>query len=133
MTLEWGRPKSPEAYVIAVLKPLGLPVVPERGDGDPLPSYMVTVIPGATSDRVTLCALVQVNSFDATRDKARIAADNADHALMSMNDWDVVTLPDGSTTTAIVDCKMWPNWHEYRDPRVKCYIARYQIELRFTF
>lgn len=118
--------------MIAVLKPLGVPVVPERADGDPLPSYMVTAIPGSTSDRVTLSALVQVNSFDVTRDKAQNAADNADHALMSMNDWDVVTLPDGSTTTANVDCKMFPAWHEYRDPRVKCYVARYEIELRFT-
>lgn len=137
MTLEWGQPKSPSGYVMAVLNPLGLLVTPEYVDGN-APCYKITDLPGGKSDRISLNALVQVESLATDgpsangRARALRMAWDADHALMSMNDWDMVTLPDGSTGYATVDCNMTPAWHDFRDPLIKAYVARYAIDIRFT-
>ncbi|MEU9805026.1 hypothetical protein [Mycobacterium sp. NPDC050853] len=122
---------------MAVLKPFGLLVTPEYADGD-APCYKITDLPGGKSDRITLNALVQVESLatDSATANGRATAFrmawDADHALMSMNDWDMVTLPDGSPACATVDPNMAPAFHEFRDPLIKAYVARYAIDIRFT-
>ncbi|SIC56481.1 Uncharacterised protein [Mycobacteroides abscessus subsp. abscessus] len=140
MTLEWGQPKSPSGYVMAVLKPLGFLVTPEYADGD-APCFKITDIPGGKSDRISLNALVQVESLatDSATANGRATAFrmawDADHALMSMNDWDEVTLPDGSVASATLpdEGHMPPAWHEFRDPLIKAYVARYALDIRFTY
>lgn len=132
MSVNYGRPASPEGVVIGRLMPLGLPVGVERSEDDPLPSYVVTAFPG-TSDRRMLTAIVSVASFGATRAEAEAAAWAADDQLISGTPGDVITLPDGSTATAWIDPYQTPAWDNYDgDPYLKRYVARYRAFLRFS-
>lgn len=131
MSLYYGRPANPEAFIIGLLAPLGLPVAPERNEDVPLPSYLVTAVAGR-SDRHLLCATVSVHSFAGSRADASAAAWNADNALLSTTPGDIVTMPDGTTASAWVDVVQPPVFAEYEDPYVRRYVARYQAMLRFT-
>lgn len=131
MTLNYGQPANPEAFVIGLLSPLGLPVGPERDESTPLPCYVVTAVAGK-SNRYILCATVSVHSMATTRAAASQAAWDADNVLISVTPADPVTLPDGSTAAAWVEPVMPPVWADYRDPFIKRYSARYTAELRFT-
>lgn len=131
MTLNYGRPANPEAFVIAILESLGLPVGPERDPETGLPCYVVTVVAGH-SDKYLLCATVSVHSFATTRAAASAAAWNADNALLSTTPWDKITLPDNSVASANVNVHTPPIWADYRDPFIKRYVGRYDAQLRFT-
>jgi hypothetical protein len=132
MTLNYGRPADPEAFIIAQLKKLGLPVGPERDPEVPLPCYVVTGVQNK-SNRFVLCATVSVRTFALTRAEAMAAAWSADNLLLSLTPGDSVTLPDGSFANGAWVCPfMSPIYHDYQDPRVKVYIGRYTAELRFV-
>jgi hypothetical protein len=138
VSLNYGRPANPEAFVVKVLAPLGLPVGPERSQETALPCYVVTAVAGK-SDRFMLCATVSVHSFaagdgatDMGRAQASDAAWNADNLLLSLTPADVFTMPDGRAASAWVDPIMPPVFADYRDPFIKRYVARYDVRLRFT-
>lgn len=132
MTLNYGRPAQPEAFIIAQLLKLGVPTEPERKADDPLPFYMVTGVANK-SNRYILCATVSVHSFGKTRAEASQAAWNADNLLLSLTPGDSVTLPDGSVADGAWVCPaMSPIYADYEDPRVKRYVGRYTAELRFV-
>ena len=131
MSLNYGRPANPEAFIIGALKPLGLPVGPERAEEAPTPSYMVTAIT-SKSDRYLLCATVSVHSFGTSRAQASEAAWDADNMLLSLTPGDIITLPDGSTASAWVNVIQSPSWVDYGDPYILRYVGRYQPLLRFT-
>lgn len=137
MTLDYGRPANPEEFIIAKLKPLGLFVGPERDEDDPLPGYVVTAVAGK-SDRFLLCATVSVHSFAKDTDDAMAraaasdAAWNADNLLISLTPSDVITMSDGRPAGAWVDPITPPMFADYRDPFIRRYVARYDVELRFT-
>ncbi|ORV92800.1 hypothetical protein AWC11_07300 [Mycobacterium interjectum] len=138
MTLNYGRPANPEGFVIAQLLPLGLPVGPERDEETPLPCYVVTALPGAKSDRYLLCATVSVHSYaqGTTAAMGRAAASdaawNADTRLLSLTPGDEVIMSDGRPASGWVCPHMPPAWDGFRTPHIKRYIARYDVELRFT-
>lgn len=136
MTLDYGRPANPEAFVIGVLKQLNIPVGPERDEETGLPCYVVTSVANK-SDRYMLDATVSVHSYAGDTDMARgraaaskIAWD-ADNLLLSLLPSDTFTMPDGRTAGAWVNPHMPPTWADYRDPFIKRYVARYDVLLRF--
>lgn len=131
MSLNYGRPPGPEAFIIAKLIPLALPVGPERDEETPLPCYVVTSVANK-SDRHMLDATVSVHTFGTTRAAASDAAWNADELLLSQTPGDLVTMPDGRTAGAWIDPHMPPTFADYRDPFIKRYVARYDALLRFT-
>lgn len=137
MTLNYGRPADPEEFIIAKLKPLGITVGPERDESTPLPCYVVTAVAGK-SNRFMLCATVSVHSFatDTEDAMARAAASNAawdaDNLLISLTPSDVITMSDGRPAGAWVDPVTPPMFADYRDPYIRRYVARYDVELRFT-
>ncbi len=131
MSLNYGLPANPEAFVIARLLPLGLPTGPERDEQTALPCYVVTAVAGK-SDRFMLSATVSVHSYATTRADASTAAWNADNVLISLTPADVITMPDGRPASAWVDPIMPPVFADYRDPFIKRYVGRYDVRLRFT-
>jgi hypothetical protein len=128
--IDYGRAANPGAYVMGILIPLGTPVEPERPEDAPVPFYVVNAIPG-TPDRFSRNAIVSVHSFGSTHALAWAAADAADHQILSTSNGDVITLPDGSTATGDVGPNQLPHYINYRDPRVKRYLARYAVSMRF--
>lgn len=137
MTLKYGRPAAPEAFFIAKLEPLGLPVGPERDQETPLPCYVVTSVVNK-SDKYVLDATVSVHTYAKGTNQAegRAAASdaawNADELLLSQTPGDVVIMPDGRPAGAWICPHMPPVFAEYRDPHIKRYVARYDALLRFT-
>lgn len=131
MSINYGSPANPEAFIIATLLPLGWPVGPERDESTGLPSYVVTAAAGR-GDRFMLEATVSVHSYAATRAEASALAWDADSLLLSRMPGDLVTLPDGSVVGAWVDPHTPPAWVDYHDPFIKRYVARYDALLRFT-
>lgn len=137
MTLNYGQPANPEEFIISMLKPLGIAVGPERQETDPLPFYVVTAVAGK-SNRFMLCATVSVHSFAKDTDDAmaRAAASNAawdaDNLLISLTPFDVITMSDGRPASAWVCPITPPMYADYRDPFIRRYVARYDVELRFT-
>lgn len=137
MSLNYGRPANPEAFIIAKLIPLGLPVGPERNQSTPLPCYVVTSVVNK-SDRYVLDATVSVHTYaqgdgetEMGRAEASDAAWNADNLLLSQTPGDLVTMPDGRTAGAWICPHMSPVYADYRDPFIKRYVARYDALLRF--
>ncbi|MBZ4574703.1 hypothetical protein [Mycobacterium avium] len=136
MTLNYGRPARPEAFVIAKLIPLGLPVSPERDQETPLPCYVVTSVVNR-SNRYLLEATVSVHTYarGTTAEEGRAAASDAawdaDELLLSQTPGDLVTLADGRTAGAWIDPHSPPTYADYRDPFIKRYVARYDALLRF--
>lgn len=137
MPIDYGQAPDPGQYVIALLTPLGLPVGRERNPETPLPCYKVTVIPGK-SDKFILRAVVSVHSFATDPNPERAhgiandAAQDADHVLLSQTPGDVVTLANGSTAAGKICPNQTPAYADYRDPFIKRYVGRYDVELRFT-
>lgn len=137
MTLNYGRPANPEAFVIGALMSLGLPVAVERDEEMALPCYQVTAV-ASKSDKRMLCATVSVHSFGKGntpaegRAIASAAAWDADNTLLSLTPGDMVTLPDGTTAGAWVMVISAPMFADYRDPYIKRYVGRYDVELRFN-
>lgn len=138
MTLNYGRPANPEAFIIAKLIPLGLPVGPERTQSTPMPCYVVTSVVNH-SDRRLLEATVTVHTYaqgdgvtEMGRAQASEAAWDADDLLLSQTPGDLVTMPDGRTAGAWIDPHTPPFFADYRDPFIKRYCGRYDALLRFT-
>jgi hypothetical protein len=138
MPLDYGRPASPEEFVTAVILPLGLPIAPERDELTALPGYVVTALPGK-SNRFILCATVSLHSFaqgdgstSMGRAQAEAAAWNADNLLISLTPMDTFTMSDGRKAGAWICPHGTPSFADYRDPFIKRYVARYDVELRFT-
>lgn len=131
MTLNYGRPANPEAFVIKLLEPLGLPVGPERDEETTLPCYVVTAVAGK-SDKFMLDATVSVHSYANSRAAATDAAWDADNLLLSITPGDLITMPDGRQASAWICVHHPPTWADYRDPFIKRYVARYDVLLRFT-
>jgi hypothetical protein len=137
MTLNYGQPSDPGQYVIALLTPLGLPVTRTRNLESPVPAYMVTIIPGK-SNRYTLCATVSLHTFatdlnpERAHDLALNAAQAADTILISQTPADIVTLANGKTAAGWICPHQPPAWLDYRDPLIIRYVARYDVELRYT-
>ena len=136
MPLIYGQPANPEEFIIAKLKPLGLPVGPERNEDTPLPCYVVTAV-ASKSDRFLLCATVSVHTFATdtptamARATASVAAWNADNLLISLTPGDTSTMSDGRHAGAWVCPIQAPMFADYRDPFIRRYVARYDVELRF--
>jgi hypothetical protein len=131
MSLNYGRPASPEGFIIGKLIPLNLPVEPERDQLTSLPGYVVTAV-APKHDRYLLQATVSVHTFANTRAAAEQAAWNADNLLISLTPGDVITMPDGRPASAWVDPVLAPTFQNYQDPLIKRYVARYDALLRFT-
>lgn len=137
MSLNYGRPANPEGFVIRQLETLGLDVGPERDEETTLPCYVVTSV-SPTHDKHLLQALVSVHTFATGttsamgRAAASQAAWDADNHLISLTPGDLVTMEDGRTAGAWVECKMAPTFANYGDPLIKRYAARYNVLLRFT-
>jgi hypothetical protein len=137
MTLNYGQAPDPGQYIIALLIPLGLPVGREVSLETQLPAYQVTVIPGK-SNKYLLCAMVSVHSYatdqnaERAHDLALNAAQAADTVLLSQWPSDIVTLANGTTAGALICCSHPPAYADYRDPFIKRYVARYDVQLRFT-
>lgn len=138
MSLNYGRPANPEAFIIAHLIPLGLPVGPERKQSTPLPCYVVTSVVNH-SDRRLLQATVSVHTFaqgdgetEMGRAEASNAAWDADDLLLSRTPGDLVTMADGRTAGAWIEPNMSPVFADYKDPFIKRYVGRYDALLRFT-
>lgn len=130
MSLNYGRPANPEAFIIAHLIPLGLPVGPERDEETALPCYVVTSVANK-SDKQVLDATISVHSYASTRAGASEIAWNADDLLLSQTPGDVVTMPDGRTAGAWICPHTPPIWVPYKDPFIKRYVGRYDALLRF--
>ncbi|PQM44675.1 hypothetical protein C1Y40_05171 [Mycobacterium talmoniae] len=137
MTLNYGRPANPEAFVIGVLMPLGLPVRTERDEDMGLPCYTVTAV-NPKHNKFMLWATVSVHSYgqgNTPQEGRAIASDaawNADNALISVTPGDVITMADGRTASAWINCEMAPTFADYQDPFIKRYVGRYNAELRFN-
>lgn len=138
MSVDYGRAGNPGAYVMGILLPLDRPVEPELPQydeaqpiGDQLPAYVVNILPGKP-DRFSLNVIVSVHSFDVSHAKAWDAADAADHLILNTTAADIITLPDGSTLKGDINPSMSPHYIDYRDPRIKRYLARYEVACRFT-
>lgn len=137
MTLNYGQPANPEAFVIGILKQLSIPVGPERDEETALPCYVVTSVANK-SDKSLLDATVSVHSYASDTNAARgraaasQAAWDADKLLTSHTPGDVYTMPDGRVASAWICPHMPPAWADYRDPFIKRYVARYDVLLRYT-
>lgn len=137
MTLNYGSPPDPGQYVIALLTPLGLPIGRTRSIETGLPCFMVTVIPGRSS-KYMLCATVSVHSFatdmnpERAHDIALANAQKAETILLSQTPADITTLANGTTAAGWICPHQPPAWVDYKDPLIIRYVARYDVELRFT-
>jgi hypothetical protein len=137
MTLNYGQPPDPGQYIIALLTPIGNTVGRTLNLSSPLPAYVVTILPGK-SNRYTLCATASVHSFatdqnpERAHDLALNAAQAADTVLISQMPSDIVTLANGKTAGGWICPQQPPMWVDYKDPFIIRYVARYDVELRFT-
>lgn len=139
MSLQWGLPPRPEPWMTGLLMPLGLPVGPERDEETALPCYVVTSV-APTDDKITLEAIVSVQSFALSkdaggggRDQADQIAWNAHNKILSCTPADVVTLANGTTVQGgWAETRLAPMYADYGAKNIKRYVARYCVELRFV-